>query len=47
MNKSDYFYTYMNTVFVNSMKMVKDTKLKFSMYTYISTSYRMVYHTLM
>ena len=39
-----YFYRY---YFVNFSKMVTDTELKFSTYTYISTSYSKIYHTLL
>ena len=40
-------YTCINKYNFNFSKMVTDTKLKFSTNTNISTSYRMIYHTLM
>ena len=46
MNKFIFSFTLKN-YFVNFSKMVADTGLKFSAYTNILTSYRMVYHTLL
>ena len=40
-------YTCINKYKFNFSKMVIDTKLKFSTYTNISTSYPKIYHTLM
>ena len=40
-------YTCINKYNFNFSKMVIDTKLKFSTYTNISSSYPKIYHTLM
>ena len=40
-------YTCIDKYNFNFSKMMTDTKLKFSTYTNISTSYPMIYHTLM
>ena len=42
MNKT--LYTCINKYFVNFSKMITDTKLKFSTYTNIFTSYPKIYH---
>ena len=40
-------YTCINKYNFNFSKMITDTKLKLSTYTYISTSYPKIYHTLL
>ena len=47
MNKFNFSYSCTNTIFVNFSEMITDTGLNFSAYTNISTSYRMIYHTLL
>ena len=40
-------FTFTNTISVDFSKMITDTRLKFSTCTIISTSYPMIYHTLL
>ena len=47
MNKFNVFFYFYKYYFVDFSRMVIDTELKFSAYTYTLMAYRMMYHTLL
>ena len=47
MNKFNVSFTFTNTILSIFSKIITDTEWIFSAYTYISTSYPMIYHTLL